>query len=219
MNQPRTRRRPDRRRDIIRAAEQLFRTRRFHEITLDEVARRARVGKGTIYLYFKDKDELFFQTATEGFEELCARLQQNLCAVPFLRQLREAAVLITRFFASRRQIFRMLVESGGPRPNHAAFHQRAMEHRQRLVAVLATVLRQGVAEGAVRQDVPAETLAAFLLGMLHTRSIAPAGPDPNLAGGPVETVIELFCNGACPGAARAVRRPRATHKESHSGST
>lgn len=200
MTQPRARR-ADRRLAIVRAAEQLFRTRRFHEITLDEVARRARVGKGTIYLYFKDKEDLFFQTATAGFEELCVLLRKN-AAAPFLRQLRDAAELISRFFDSRHLLRRMMAESRGRGPNQAAFHQHALEHRRRLVAALATAIRQGVDAGVVRQDVPAETLAALLLGMLHTRSIESAGPDPKMAGCPLEMVIELFCNGACPGAAR-----------------
>lgn len=197
MIRPRAKR-TDRRLAIIAAAEQLFRTRRFHEITLDEVARRARVGKGTIYLYFKDKDDLFFQTATAGFEELCALLGKN-AAAPFPRQLREAAELISRFFDSRHLLLRMMVESRGKGPNPAAFRQRALEHRRQLVAALATAIRRGVDAGVVRRDMSAETLATLLLGMLHTRSIATVGPDPKIADCPVETVIELFCNGACPG--------------------
>ena len=56
---------------IMQAAEQLFRTRQFHEIALDEVARVADVGKGTIYLHFSDKEDLFFQTAVAGYDEMC----------------------------------------------------------------------------------------------------------------------------------------------------
>ena len=44
---------------ILNALEELLPGRRFHEITLDEVAKAAQVGKGTIYLYFQDKDALF----------------------------------------------------------------------------------------------------------------------------------------------------------------
>ena len=61
----------------MEAAEQLFRTRQFHEITLDEVAQQAAVGKGTIYLYFSDKQELFFQTAMAGFDDLCELLRRT----------------------------------------------------------------------------------------------------------------------------------------------
>ena len=40
-----------------------------------KVKSEAKVGKGTIYLYFENKDDLFFQTATWGFEELCELLK------------------------------------------------------------------------------------------------------------------------------------------------
>ena len=70
--------RPDKRLAIMQAAESLFTSRRLHEITLDDVAREAQVGKGTIYRYFQDKDDLFFQTATQGFDELCDLLQQRV---------------------------------------------------------------------------------------------------------------------------------------------
>jgi AcrR family transcriptional regulator len=75
--------------------------RRFHEITLDEVAEAAGIGKGTIYRYFADKDELFFQVATSGFEELCELLKQTVpCDTSFTEKLLNACKQITRFFAA-----------------------------------------------------------------------------------------------------------------------
>ena len=69
---------PDKKQRIMQAAEQLFRTHRFHEITLEEIAREAKVGKGTIYLYFSDKEDLIFQAAITGFDEMCGVLRQNV---------------------------------------------------------------------------------------------------------------------------------------------
>lgn len=46
---------------VLDAASELFSDKGFHEVKLDEVARRADVGKGTIYTYFSSKDELFVQ--------------------------------------------------------------------------------------------------------------------------------------------------------------
>ena len=66
---------PDKRQRIMQAAEQLFRTRQFHEITLDEVARVADVGKGTLYLYYRSKEELYRAALHAGLVELCERLE------------------------------------------------------------------------------------------------------------------------------------------------
>ena len=66
---------------ILDALEQLLPGRRFHEITLDEVARAAQVGKGTIYLYFKDKDALFAEMVCYRLEKLQQQMEQlaNCC--------------------------------------------------------------------------------------------------------------------------------------------
>ena len=67
----------DKKQRIMQAAERLFRTHRIDEITLDEVALKADVGKGTIYLYFSDKEDLIFQAAEAGFDEMCQLIRRN----------------------------------------------------------------------------------------------------------------------------------------------
>ena len=63
-HKPRWRRRPDRRPDeILDAALRVFARCGLHKTNLDEVAKEAGISKGTIYLYFKDKEELFVAAA------------------------------------------------------------------------------------------------------------------------------------------------------------
>ena len=60
MTQPRWQRRADERpREICAAALDVFAEKGFAAAKLDEIARRAGVSKGTLYIYFKDKEELF----------------------------------------------------------------------------------------------------------------------------------------------------------------
>ena len=66
----------NKREKILNALENLLPGRRFHEITLDEVAKNAQVGKGTIYLYFKDKDALFSEMICFRLERLKEELEQ-----------------------------------------------------------------------------------------------------------------------------------------------
>ncbi|HEV8712797.1 MAG TPA: TetR/AcrR family transcriptional regulator [Candidatus Binatia bacterium] len=64
VNKPRWRRRPDRRPDeILDAALRVFARCGLHKTNLEEVAKEAGISKGTIYLYFKDKEELFVAAA------------------------------------------------------------------------------------------------------------------------------------------------------------
>jgi len=186
----------DRKTDIMRAAERLFTNRRYHEISLDDVVQAAKVGKGTIYRYFKNKEDLFFQTAQSGFDEMCEVLHREVPEdAGFSRQLLSACRKISTFFARRRQLFRMM------QTEHTRMFWRRGEGRPRgrarpgkLVGAVAGIIEKGIAEDRVRKDVPPEILARYLLGMLRTRTwmAAESSEEPE----PLETVIDLFCTGA-----------------------
>lgn len=181
----------------MQAAEQLFRTRRVHEITLDEVARHADVGKGTIYLYFSDKEDLIFQAAVAGFDEMCLLLRQNAAkGVAFREALLRTCETISVFFQARRPLFRIILsegerdmESGG-----VGLRQRWRERRKTMAEAVAAIVAQGTASGEIRADVPAEILAEYLLGMLRTR--AWELEDRPEAQRSLAAVVDLFINGA-----------------------
>lgn len=56
--------------DILHAARELFARNGFHETTLDDIARHAEFGKGTIYNYFSSKEDLFFTIVGEVLEAI-----------------------------------------------------------------------------------------------------------------------------------------------------
>jgi AcrR family transcriptional regulator len=201
--------RQSKRERIMQIAEKLFASKRFHEITLDEIVREARVGKGTIYTYFQSKDDLFFQVATSGFEELCDLLQRRVAeSAPFAEQLRQACQAVSAFFAGRRHLFRMMqAENARMSLCRGRLHERWIQKRHLLAQSLGKILRRGQIDGLVRQDLPAETLAILLLGLLHTRA-RDFGKDGGAVGdGPL---VDLFLYGA--GQPARVGRQAPTHR-------
>jgi len=195
--------RSDKRQQIMKAAERLFANRRFHELTLDMVAEAAKVGKGTIYRYFKDKDDLFYQTATSGFEDLHALLRADVPSDwDFRDRLLDACVKITDFFARHRQLFRIMQDEEGRLIwGTSKLRERWMAEREKLVAAVAGILRRGAADGWIRKDIPSDVLAVYLLGMLRTRGF-------DLADAPsedrrLEVLLDVFTAGASqPASAR-----------------
>jgi AcrR family transcriptional regulator len=187
--------RTDKRRQIMQAAEKMFAGKRLHEITLDDIAREVRIGKGTIYTYFKDKDDLFFQVATQGFDEMCGLVAQRVTEdAPFRQQLREACEAITAFFSRRRQLFRMIqTEDARMALCHGVMQERWFKKRKGLVKALGKIWQKGQDDGLVRTDLSAEVLAGLLLGMLRAR--ARIGQEE---GKPVgdELLVDLFLRGA-----------------------
>ena len=59
-----------RRNDIVDAAEKLFFEMDYGGVSMDEIARKIGLGKGTLYLYFKNKESLFYAVALRGMHIL-----------------------------------------------------------------------------------------------------------------------------------------------------
>ena len=189
----------DKRQQIMKAAERLFTGRRLHEITLDDVVKEAKVGKGTVYRHFENKDDLFFQVATSGFDELCELLSRETPGKEsFQDQLLNVCGQIADFFSRRRQLFRMMQsEDARLLFCKGSMRDRWQEQRNKLVLAVATILERGAKEGKIRNDISAEVMATLLLGMLRTRSHALSGvPEPAKS---LDIVVDLFCRGAGPG--------------------
>jgi len=80
---------PERKKRIVKAAERIFARKGFHEATISEIAKAAKVSDATIYEYFSNKEQLLFtipEAATrKGMEELEAMLQYHRGAANKLR--------------------------------------------------------------------------------------------------------------------------------------
>ncbi len=182
---------------IMRVVEKLATNRRIHEITLDEVAEAAGVGKGTIYRYFADKDDLFFRVATSGFEELCELLKRTVpCDTSFTEKLLNACKQITKFFAARRQLLQMMQnEANLAYWRKGKIRQRWLDKRKMLVNALVDIFCEGVAEGVVRSDISAEVMATFLLGLLRTQARDLQDVPENMKN--CKLLVDMFLNGVC----------------------
>lgn len=192
--------RGDKREQILEAAGRVFASRQFHEVTLDEVAKAAHVSKGAIYLYFKDKEDLFFQVAAHGFDELCRAIRENVPAEDtFERRLRAACRQIHRFFEARRPIRRSLMEHAG-RATEFRGSMKAVwcEQRRKVDAALGAILRDGMEEGVIRDQIEPERLARLLLGFLGGRAHLFEGETERAPS--VEAVVDIFLGGIRTGA-------------------
>jgi len=187
----------DKRQQIMSVVEKVANSRRFHEITLDEIARTARVGKGTIYHYFKDKEDLFFQVATSGFDELCELLKQKVPTnTSFSEKLLSVCKHIGRFFSTRQQLLQMMQSEA-----YLAYwrrgknRQRWLDKRKMLVNALADIFDEGIAEGVVRSDMSAEVMATYLLGLLRTRARDLQDVPENMKN--CKLLLDMFLNEVC----------------------
>ena len=191
-------------RQILRAAEKLFVTRRFHEVTMDAVSREAGVGKGTIYRYFTDKDALFLGVVMAGFDDLHGIVARTARSdLPLRERLLKVVAGICRSFARRRPLFRMMhAEHSRMAEARAGLHSRWRKHRGKLRAAVADIIRAGVEAGELRGDISVDALSGALLGILRGQM---SRDRRRVSRRETEEIVQLFLEGA-------LTAPRRTRK-------
>jgi len=108
----REREKQERRRSILQAARETFFENGFYHTTVESVAERAEVSKGTVYLYVESKEALLAHLLLEGLEELVAELDRAYLAaqrLPADEQLKELARAYLAFFRRDPQYFPFLM--------------------------------------------------------------------------------------------------------------
>jgi len=103
--------------EILQAARQVFARRGFADASMEDIAQVAGLAKGTLYLYYESKRELYRAAIRAGLVELCDALERAIDGVPNLSAQLEAYVTTkVAYFDEHRDFFRIYLAEFG----HAA---------------------------------------------------------------------------------------------------
>jgi AcrR family transcriptional regulator len=141
----------DRRQAIIDAAFDEFIDRGYAATRLDDVARRAGVAKGTIYLHFKDKQALFEELVRTALVPLIGRLAAPPVAGGSIRAALEnfAQNFVNEVVTTRRGAIVRLIVAEGPRfPDIADFYYREVVSRG--LAGMRTMIELAIQRGEIK---------------------------------------------------------------------
>lgn len=150
---PRAKRSVERRDAILTAALDEFSARGFAAARLDDVAKRAQVAKGTIYLHFADKETLFQELIRFELGPVVRALEQAAYTDNPIRQVTDqlVEVFVREIFETRRKDVIRLVLTEGPRfPVLAEFYYR--EVISRVMATLRSILLRAQERGELKSD-------------------------------------------------------------------
>ncbi|MDO8535241.1 MAG: TetR/AcrR family transcriptional regulator, partial [Xanthobacteraceae bacterium] len=140
-----------RREAILAAALDEFSARGFAATRLDDVARRAGVAKGTIYLHFRDKETLFQELIRSVLSPLVGTLETTFRAELPTRAVADQIVdlFIREVYGTRRKDIIKLIISEGPRfPKLAEFYYR--EVLSRVLAAARELLQRAIDRGEIK---------------------------------------------------------------------
>ena len=142
----------ERRAAIIEAALEEFISRGFAATRLDDIAKRAGVAKGTIYLHFKDKESMFEELVRTVIVPLVSRLGAPPQPGGSVREFIEgfATSFLKEVVNTRRGDLVRLIVAEGPRfPAVADFYYREVVSRG--LAGMRSLIELGIARGEIRE--------------------------------------------------------------------
>jgi len=187
-----------RRGEIVRAAVDVFAERGYFSARMREVATRAGVADGTLYLYFKGKEDLLVSILEEHADAFLERARRDLLQIADPRG------------KLRRVVERHLVSLGQDRALAQVF-QIELRHTRRFLRrvargkvaqylhLLEEIIAEGAGQGVFRDDVPPELAARVVFGAvdeLVTAWVLAARPQPLAA--QAETLLALVLQALAP---------------------
>ncbi len=152
---------------ILSAAERIFHNKGLDLATMEDVADEAQLGKGTLYLYFRNKEELLMGLVARRQRKLIARYELVSAAAheAGIDMVRALLVAYGEHMATPIQHLKMALSrwaSGVPlnvdNPGGAQLH----EHALKLFGTLAAAIEGGQTDGSIRADFDAKRLAVQL---------------------------------------------------------
>jgi AcrR family transcriptional regulator len=163
--------REKKRKMIMKAALKIFSQKGYSPAALDEVAREASIAKGTLYLYFQDKEDLFSSTILYVMENLAARIVDSISdTMSPVEILRSIAYTELDYFASNMEFFGLIhtAMSGNLLGNHETLLKTLNERRMTLVEYLKGVVQEAKRRDQVRKDIETEQIVYSYLGMIES---------------------------------------------------
>lgn len=151
-----------RRNDIINAAEKVFFEKGINGATMDEVADKAELSKGTLYLYFSNKDDLYYAICMRGLSILNDFIVNSVSGTnTVFENILEIGRAYVKFAHEHENYFKVITHFDDVEID---FIEKNIQnpHMDDVMAFFIDLLEKGRKDGSIRSDLPAPLMAHLL---------------------------------------------------------
>lgn len=168
VQERREREKEQRRQAILDAAEAMFFSQGIAATSMDQIADAAELSKGTLYLYFSNKEDMIAGICERALLSLKSRFEQAVTDVPTgAQQLEAVGRAYFAFAEEEKHYFDMMMlclstgqETGEPTPHQMACQQTGLEIHQ----ITASAIENGIRDGSMRTRKNPMELALLMWG-------------------------------------------------------
>jgi AcrR family transcriptional regulator len=190
-----------RRDEILQAAERVFATKGFFHTTMNEIAGTAEFGTGTLYKYFKSKEDLYFTLIDEKVVEINELVKRQLTeGGAATERIRKSLLLQFEFVERNRDFFRIYISERNrfewtvQDDLGKGIHDKMVGY----IRTLAHVMEEGIRAGELKPLNPLDLAHAFV-GIVNSFLFEwLIGPQPCSIIPKADLILDIFLKGAQP---------------------
>ena len=158
-----------RRADILSASEHVFAQKGYNRATMQDIAREAQYATGTAYLYFKDKEFLYFSLLEEKISEMMSIIKEKTSAAGDVREKLNTLIYESLvFFENNQDFFRIFVSETSKFRWAIDRKISASKLMSEHMNYLADIVREAQQQKVIRSDFKAEHVADIFTAVLST---------------------------------------------------
>ena len=151
------------RKDILISARALFREKGFHHTKIEEIALNAGVGKGTIYEYFKSKQEIFDETCVYKVTVIRDAIDEiSNKNISFKEKLTEMLTMKEKNLENGEASIEGMLSNKNIISEKVVMHM--MKHISDMYKIIIKMIDQGKKEGVVNENIPSDLIACLIVG-------------------------------------------------------
>jgi AcrR family transcriptional regulator len=138
-----------RRSEILAAATKVFGSKGFDATRMEEIAKAARLAKGTLYLYFRSKDDIYQATVQQALATLAALTEEHVRREPHFAD-KVAAFIRVRiaFWTEQQSLYRVILSLS----RDTVHRKRSIGWQRETVLYLESIFAEGHAAGEIPQQ-------------------------------------------------------------------
>ena len=168
------------RKDIVDAAERIFFSKGYENASIDEVAKEAEFSKRTIYVYFRSKEQIYFEIMIRGYKLLIEMIEKSFtenCFQNALERLRCIFFSYLEFSEEYPEYFKAIMEyetkdSADRAGVEDELKTECYQLGEKIFGYLSDALQEGVAERSLQSGLEIEQTALLLwacaIGVFNT---------------------------------------------------
>lgn len=158
---------------ILDAAEKFFFSKGYDNVSMDDIANEVELSKATLYLYFKDKESLFFTVVLRGVRIINSMIEESIksckTGIEILDTIAKVYFEFVNKYPDHNRAYlyfrsgRFAIEDSN---NINEVAKEILKLRQDTFAITCNAIKSGIDEGLIRRDVDPVEMTVFLTMIL-----------------------------------------------------